>query len=161
MKKLSRRKFLKFLGIAGVGALASKITKEIEPVAESKPETLYAKNATFSWGKYGPRIPMDTGVYEFDFPELQEEAIQAPTVDKQSIFGKEFSITGVTTYPEDNWFYGPRIRYFPDKDSENYLEGWIEHVDPHYGVVTAVFPQDEWTKYLGLARESLDNKEEA
>ena len=41
MKKLSRRKFLKFLGLAGAGAVASQLpTPEIKPIPDNPREPM-------------------------------------------------------------------------------------------------------------------------
>ena len=131
MKKLTRREFLKLLGIAGVGVVASQI-----PV-KGKPNVIHGTDATFTID--GETIPMDMGGFTFDVPELEEEAIHALTVSKNTILGKEFTITSVQPfYNERNW-YGMPIKLFPDKDSEFHFEGRLVDYDPSSGIATAEF----------------------
>ena len=130
MKKLTRRDLLKLAGLAIAGAVASQI-----PVKD-KPTVIHGVDATFTIN--GETIPMDMGGYTLDVPEL-DEAVHALTVDKNTMFGKEFTITSVQPfYNERNW-YGMPIKLFPDKDSEFHFEGRLVDYDPSSGIATAEF----------------------
>jgi hypothetical protein len=131
MKKLSRRDFLKLTGLAVVGVAASQI-----PVKD-KPNVIHAQDATLSID--GETTPMDLGGYAFDIPELEDEAIHTLTVSKNTMLGKEFTITSVSPFYDEDELFGIPIKFFPDKDSDFHLEGRIVDYDAHNGIVTAEF----------------------
>ena len=128
MKKLSRRDFLKLAGLAVIGVAASQI-----PVKD-KPTVVHGTDATLTID--GETIPMDMGGFTFDIPELEDEAIHALTVSKNTMIGKEFTITSVSSYT-NRWIDGMPIKFFPDKDSDFHFEGKIVDYDPSNGIATA------------------------
>ena len=82
MKKLSRRDFLKLTGLAIAGAAASQI-----PVKD-KPNVIHGTDATLTID--GKTFPMDSGGFTFDVPELEEEAVHALMVSKNTMIRSDY-----------------------------------------------------------------------
>ena len=155
MKELTRREFLRIVGVAGAGVVLSKV-----PAPEVKEEIPKAIDAKLFIDDVDVLME-DMGGYPAD---LSDEAIEMLMATEPTIIGKEYTITSVSPYfPDDEWLRMP-IRFFPDKDSPEFYEGRIVDYDPYSGVVTAEF-NNEFRKKLNEAAEDskawnelIDNK---